>query len=205
MVAKILHRINRKRLKIRQQLLFNGDDGLFRKVLTETKLYGEYGCGLSTQWVSANTNCFIFSVDTSLSWLERAHKSISNDKQDRALLHHVNLGKVVEWGYPEDYRHAHKFHEYTDWIWQQEKKPDTVLIDGRFRVCCFLTSLKYAEEGTRLLFDDYIDRPYYHMVEKYVSRAEVCGRQCLFVVPGKDQIDLDALEKDIANFRYVMD
>ena len=33
---------------------------------------------------------------------------------------------------------------------------DCVLVDGRFRVCCFLTSLKNAEQGTRIIFDDYV-------------------------------------------------
>ena len=34
--------------------------------------------------------------------------------------------------------------------------PDLILIDGRFRVCCFLSSLKYGNVGTKILFDDYL-------------------------------------------------
>jgi len=68
----------------------------------------------------------------------------------------------------------------------------------------FLTSLKFAEEGTHIIFDDYMNRPEYHIVEKYVERVEYCGRQCLFIVPSQQEIDLDMLEKDINNFRYVM-
>ena len=90
-------------------------------------------------------------------------------------------------------------------MWKQKKTPKLVLVDGRFRVCCFLTSLKFAEEGTKIIFDDYTNRPQYHFVEKYVSRFKECGRQSMFVVPSKANIDMDELEKDIVSFRNVMD
>ena len=51
----------------------------------------------------------------------------------------------------------------------KKKSPKLVIVGGRFRVCYFLTSLKFAEEGTKILFDDYANRPHYHFVEKYGS------------------------------------
>ena len=45
----------------------------------------------------------------------------------------------------------------------------------------------------------------YHFIEKYVSRMNECGRQCLFVVPSKNSINMDKLNKDIDSFRFVMD
>ena len=39
---------------------------------------------------------------------------------------------------------------------------------------------------------------------KYVERVELCGRQRFFIVPAQKEIDLDSLEKDINNLRYVM-
>ena len=56
-----------------------------------------------------------------------------------------------------------------------------------------------------ILFDDYINRPHYHFVEKYVSRFKECGRQCMFVVPSKTEIDMIELDRDIISFRNVMD
>jgi hypothetical protein len=38
-------------------------------------------------------------------------------------------------------------------------KPDLVLIDGRFRLACFLHPLLAAAPGTPILFDDYTNRP----------------------------------------------
>ena len=83
--------------------------------------------------------------------------------------------------------------------------PDTVLIDGRFRVCCFLTSLKYANENTKIIFDDYNNRPYYHVVEKFIKKEQTCGRQTLFIVKNKNKINFDLLNIEINNFHYVMD
>ena len=83
--------------------------------------------------------------------------------------------------------------------------PDTVLIDGRFRVCCFLTAIKYANENTKIIFDDYNNRPYYHVIEKFIKKEQTCGRQALFIVKNKNDINIDLLNIEINNFHYVMD
>ena len=51
--------------------LFDGDDSLFKDLLKNSKNYGEYGCGLSTEWVLKNTNADIVSVDSSKVWINK--------------------------------------------------------------------------------------------------------------------------------------
>ena len=184
--------------------LFDGDDFLFKKSIEGIKIYGEYGCGQSSKWVLSNTSSKVISVDSSKEWVKKVKKENKNYKS-RLIINHVDLGKVGNWGRPISYEKSYKFSDYTDFIWKQPEKPKLVLIDGRFRVCCFLTSLKFAEAGTKIIFDDYVNRPYYHFIEKYVSRRNECGRQCLFIVPSKSKIDIDSLNKDIDSFRLVMD
>lgn len=183
--------------------LFEGDDELFKKVVREANIYGEYGCGKSTKWVLANTTANVIGVDTSSEWIEKVISDSENN--EKLTLTHIDLGPVGLWGTPIDYSKRTDFADYTDFMWKQDSKPDVILVDGRFRVCCFLTTLKYADEGTYILFDDYTDRPQYHFVEKYVDRVEECGRQCLFVVPPSRKLPLDELNEDIANFRYVLE
>jgi len=185
--------------------LFDGDDKLFKKILGDTRVYGEYGCGQSTEWVLKNTNVSIKAVDTSKEWVKRVLNNISKNDDHRIKIDYIDLGEIGNWGRPVGYSHKESISLYTDMIWTQGEKPDTVLIDGRFRVCCLLTSLKYADEGTRLVFDDYTDRRHYHVVEKFVEREEVCGRQCLFIVPNKVNINIKELDKEIERFRYVME
>ena len=62
--------------------------------------------------------------------------------------------------------------------------PDVVLIDGRFRAACFLTTLFRCTRPLTLLWDDYIDRPAYHEVESLLKPVEMIGRMARFdVVP----------------------
>ena len=185
-------------------MLFDGDDSLFKDLLKNSKNYGEYGCGLSTEWVLNNTNANILSVDSSKEWIDKiSSKNVEYEK--RLKLQHIDLGKVENWGRPVGYEKSYNFINYFNWIWTQDILPDTVLIDGRFRVCCFLTSIKYANENTKIIFDDYNNRPYYHVVEKFIKKEQTCGRQTLFIVKNKNKINFDLLNIEINNFHYVMD
>ena len=184
--------------------LFDGDDFLFKKSLEGIKIYGEYGCGLSSKWMLKNTNCKVISVDSSKEWVEKI-KTENKKYLSKLTINHIDLGKVRRWGFPLSYAKSNNFQDYTDYIWKQSEIPTFVLVDGRFRVCCFLTSLKFAEAGTKIIFDDYVNSPHYHFIEKYVSRISEFGRQCLFIVPAKNEIDMISLNKDIDAFRFVMD
>lgn len=183
--------------------LFEGDDQAFKALASQAKVYGEYGCGASTRWVAAQTGAHILAVDTSEIWIKSVLADIGN--RDSASLHWVNLGPLADWGRPVGFTESDRFPEYTDWLWQQPEKPDLVLVDGRFRVCCFATSLKYAAEGATIVFDDYTNRPHYHIVETLLPLSSKCGRQAIFKVPSRDTLNLDEVDKMIANFRFVID
>jgi len=205
MITKMIHffknftKNNQNEIK-----LFDGDDSLFKNIVREAKVYGEYGCGNSTIWTLENTSAKIISVDTSIKWINKVRDMINNNSF-RMNIHHSNLGEVGDWGRPISYIKHNYFIDYTNYIWEQSENPSVILIDGSFRVCCFLTTLKLAAEGTKIIFDDYTNRPHYHYVEKYVSRIKECGRQCLFIVPSKRDMDINELNNDIDAFRYVMD
>ena len=184
--------------------LFDGDDSLFKDVLKTSKIFGEYGCGSSTEWVLKNTNANILSVDSSRDWVDKI-SSGNAAYNKRIKLKHIDLGEVENWGRPISYEKSYNFINYFNWIWNQDILPDTVLIDGRFRVCCFLTSIKYGKENTKIIFDDYNNRPYYHVIEKFIKKEQTCGRQALFVVENKNEINIDLLNIEINNFFYVMD
>jgi len=184
--------------------LFDGDDHLFKKSTVDIKIYGEYGCGQSTTWILRNSSSKVISVDSSEEWVKKV-KNKNKNYHSKLIINYIDLGKLGDWGRPKSYINCSNFSDYIEYIWKQSEKPQLVLVDGRFRVCCFLTSLKFAEAGTKIIFDDYVNRPHYHFIEKYVPRIEECGRQCLFVVPPKNDIDMYSLNKDIDAFRFVMD
>ena len=170
-------------------ILFDGDDGLFKSLIKDVNIYFEYGCGKSTEYIYRHTKSEIFSVDTSKMWVEKV-KNISSSKINKRLnLHWVDIGEITNWGYPSSFKMRKNFFEYANWFWKQDLKPDLVLIDGRFRVFCFLTTLRFAPEGTKIIFDDYTNRPFYHIVEEFCPIIDKCGRQALFI-PSKEVKEL---------------
>ena len=194
--------ISKNKLKT-NNILFGNDDTLFKKYLMKSYVFAEYGCGQSTYWVLKNTTAQILSVDTSIDWIKTIKQSKVYDEQ-KIKLKYIDVGKVENWGFPIDYSKRDSFIDYTNWVWKQNLIPDTVLIDGRFRVCCFFTCLKFAKEGTIIIFDDYFDRPYYHIVEKYLRVYQKCGRQAVFKIFNKEKFDSEIIDTEIKNFRHVL-
>ena len=75
------------------------------------------------------------------------------------------------------------FIDYVSGVWNFKSQADVILIDGRFRVACFLYSLIHSKKDSIIIFDDYFDRPWYHIVEEVVCLNDKCGRQAFFKVP----------------------
>jgi hypothetical protein len=181
--------------------LFEGNDSLFKATLKNATVYGEYGAGASTIWVAKNIQCNILSTDSSSKWLDEVSRKSPIDA--KLNLHYSNVGPIGKWGTPIGYEKAENFSDYTNWMWKQNVKPDVVLIDGRFRVCCFLTCLRFANEGTKLIFDDYTNRERYHYIEQFIKPSKIDGRQALFIVPNRKKLNVSKLDKSIEWFRYV--
>ena len=176
-----------KNLKNRSddQVLFDGDDKLFKDLIKNIDTYFEYGCGKSTEYVYKYTNCNIYSVDTDQSWVKIAQQFTNGKKDNRLNIDWIDVGKVEEWGYPITYAKRKYFFNYANNFYKKNYKPDLVLIDGRLRVFCFLTTLRHAPIGTKIIFDDYTNRPIYHVAEEFSPLLDKCGRQALFEVNSK--------------------
>lgn len=181
--------------------LFDGSDEMFKRHVADVKTYGEYGAGLSTKWILRETDAIAHSVDTDQKWVTSVQLECDNTKRLNAR--YCDVGQVQDWGWPADYAKRDNFQTYTRAWWTDGVSPDLVLVDGRFRVCCFLTSLKHAEPGTKIIFDDYFNRPQYHLVEEYLKPVEKCNRQALFVKPSDTDLDLAALDRAIDQFQFI--
>ena len=173
-----------KNLKNRSddQVLFDGDDKLFKDLIKNIDTYFEYGCGKSTEYVYKYSNCNIYSVDTDQNWVKKTQQLTNGKKDNRLNIDWIDVGKVEEWGYPITYAKRKYFFNYANNFYKKNYKPDLVLIDGRLRVFCFLTTLKHAPIGTKIIFDDYTNRPIYHVAEEFSPLLDKCGRQALFEV-----------------------
>ena len=183
-----------------EKTLFDGDDYLFKSYLKNCNIYFEYGVGDSTIWVLKNTSSRIISVDTDKNWINKINTSKNKNRID---INWINLGEVENWGRPKTYQYRRYFIDYISNVWSFNQKADVILIDGRFRVASFLFSLINAKEGSIIIFDDYIDRCYYHVVEEILEIYNKCGRQAVFKVP--KVFNKQLAEELLQKFIYVMD
>ena len=184
----------------RKGILFGGRDSrLFNENAYKAKIYGEYGIGYSTKSVRESSNSIIVASETNKEYLLNWKTKLALRENDKLL--HINIGETEGMGYPKNYSWSYKFIEYFESIWKFDTKPDFVLIDGRFRVACFLTSILMSEPGTKILFDDY-DREYYHIVENGILPFDKTQTQALFIRP--ELVDILQVESMRDSFSMVM-
>ena len=92
-IPPIIPYLNLKFFSCKKHSLFDGDDFLFKKSIEGIKIYGEYGCGLSSKWILSNTSSKVISVDSSKEWVKKVKKENKNYRS-RLIINHVDLGKV---------------------------------------------------------------------------------------------------------------
>ncbi len=181
--------------------LFDGEDGLFKAAIEGCRTYGEYGLGTSTLWVDAQTDATIIGVETDPIWTTQTQAALTRPQAHD--IRHIDVGPVAKWGKPRSYRKRRNFIHYVEGPWSSLAKPEVVLIDGRFRVACFLTSLRAATPGTAIIFDDYVKRKTYHIVEEFLRPEATNARQAVFIVPKTR--NKPAIERLRDQFLMVMD
>ena len=159
------------------------------ELLRGSRCYLEYGAGGSTVKACDVGVPVVISVESDRDWLDALGRKIARRPSASELIPlHIDLGPVKDWGFPVADTHWKNYSNYPLRAWEEcikrGLKPDLVLIDGRFRVACFMATLLFAQPGCRILFDDYGDRPDCTIVERFVQPSAMVGRVAEFVVPG---------------------
>lgn len=192
--------------KKEKSILFRGKYKLFRSETKNIDCYFEYGVGQSTLWILENTNAKIVAVDSDKRWIKKIKNLLSKKKLSRVKFLYCNIGPIKSWGYPENYKKYKNFKSYANLIWKYRNLyPNIVLIDGRFRVASFLTTLKKSKKGTKIIFDDYKSRPQYHVIEKIIKPKKMYFDQALFVVPEKKKMNIKKINNLIELFEFTLD
>jgi hypothetical protein len=137
----------------------------------------EYGSGGSTL-LAAKLAKQIVTVESCNSWLIELLGSAAEQRLPGTIIPiWVDVGPTGDWGTPKDESKWKNWHKYpkNPWLYCNEHNilPDLVLIDGRYRVACFLATCIYAKKETIVLFDDYEPRKHYHTVEKLFEKVDV--------------------------------
>lgn len=156
-----------------------------RATYSRAQVILEYGSGGSTMAASRMKNKLIFAVESDPLWAQRVQQAIdARNLPSPAILYPVDIGPVGLWGRPVDTRDWKRFYDYPSRIWDEPffRHPDVVLIDGRFRAACLAVTLMKITRQVTVLFDDYAQRPAYHVVEELVGAPRMVGRMAIFQI-----------------------
>ena len=148
----------------------------------------EFGGGSSSILVSKVCKS-IFVVDS-----EKKLVFLLKDKVNKknSYIHYADIGPVGSFGIPFKFLNKFfkkKYHNYFSKIYKEFNflnETDVVIIDGRFRVSCFLNALNSIKPPFKIIFDDYFSRDEYKVVENYQLEIEHIVGDCAVFNVTKD-------------------
>lgn len=143
----------------------------------------EYGSGGSTVLAASLPDKQVFSVESDRRWARRLRRHLDAAALPSPVtLHHADIGPTGKWGRPVSDAGWRGYHAYPLSVWDRPGfvAPDLILVDGRFRPACLLTALLRSEQPVTVLFDDYVGRAAYRVVERYAQPVETRGRMARF-------------------------
>jgi len=169
---------------------------MFRKYLSNSKNYFEFGSGGSTVWACNQNNIeSITTVENDPVYIEKVKVAAP-----RATIFEIDMGVLTEGGHPVDRTNIKEWKLYWETWNKKPIEPDLVLVDGRFRVCCALTVALSCNPHTRILFHDFTIRPYYHCILLFFDIIE--QKESLVVLRVKPDIHKGDIETIIKLFIY---
>jgi len=157
---------------------------VFDSLLNGGVSYLEYGSGGSTLYALDKKIPFIVSVENDLDWKQKVEKEVSSKNLEKQLFEYIfiDMGEISSWGKPLIVN-IEKTKEYVEkaWTFFKNKNPSIVLIDGRFRVACFIECLAHLNNtSSTIVFDDYCNRSYYRLFEDIIKPSFIGERLALF-------------------------
>ena len=160
----------------------------FSRAVGAARCYLEYGSGGSTVTAVLTGVPDLITVESDRLWLDAVRERVADRLvAGRHHLQYIDIGPTMLHGYPASESPWRRFGQYPLAPWKLARarglSPDVVLIDGRFRVACFLATVIHAAPGTRVFFDDYTERPSYHRVTAFLEPRRHVARLAEFVVP----------------------
>ena len=173
--------------------LAKNDKEMFYGYLKNTEVYFEYGSGGSTYQASIVNNIKkIYSVESDILWQKKLKQIITNP--NISYIYNEMDTKPNTWGNPgENATNIQKIN-YSNHLRKLSKEEqdsiDLVFIDGRFRVACCLKCYDIIKDTCLIAFDDFLLRPYYHIVLEYFDVIEKTTDDRMVILKKKKNVDI---------------
>ena len=151
---------------------------LFDSLIGRSRHYLEFGCGGSTYVAAQRVGGSIVSVDSSTGWLDTVRAACAGPEcAVKPEMVHVDIGPTGAWGVPTDGSTRGRWPTYyeTPWTVPGTYESDLVLVDGRFRVACFVKTLMNCRPDAVIVMHDFASRGHYHVVRQVareIARSE---------------------------------
>lgn len=181
--------------------LAENDKIMFYALLDKATVYFEYGIGGSTYQANNRSNILkIYSVESDKLWLDRLLSMVKSSKVE--FLYNEMDTRPNTWGNPGQNSTPTQRMNYSNQLRNLRKseqdKIDLVLIDGRFRVACCLKCFDVIRSDCLIAFDDFLNRPNYHVVLNYYDVVNTTKDRRMVILKkkkGVDSIPRDIIEK----------
>jgi protein O-GlcNAc transferase len=169
------------------------DKILFYKYLNNIKVYFEYGSGGSTYQASLKRNIQkIYSVESDIYWQNILKKHITN-KNIYYIFNEMDT-QPKTWGNPgknaTDLQKINYSNQILKLSGEEQASIDMVFIDGRFRVACCLKCYNVIKDECIIAFDDFLDRPKYHIVLNYFDIIEKTKNNRMVILKKKKNLNI---------------
>ena len=168
-------------------LFKQNDKNLFYKYLNKSKYYFEYGSGGTTYHASLSPNIKkIISVESDYETHTRIKSMITQNK-DKITFQYCDMKTLPNtWGNPGKDSTPNDWINYSNQIINVNKSIssniDLIVIDGRFRVACCLKCHSVINDNCIVIFDDFLNRSYYHIVLGYFTVIEQSEDNCMVIL-----------------------
>lgn len=171
------------------------DKNLFYKYLNNVNVYFEYGSGGSTYQASIRKNIkTIYTVESDITWQEKLKKTIINPDIDLNYIYNEMDTKPNTWGNPginsTNIQKINYSNQITKLSKKQQDSIDLVLIDGRFRVACCLKCYDIIRYNSYIAFDDFLNRPQYHIVLEYFDIIDKTQDNTMVILKKKNNVNV---------------
>lgn len=156
----------------------------FKREVARARGYVEFGSGGSTVVVD-RSGIPAVSVENDPYYAKAVASRLGQGSVRQVV---TSMGITREWGFPL-FPSKWAAWRYVTAPWGGGPFPDFILVDGRYRVACALESARRARLAgatATLMFDDYAERPHYHVVEDYLGKPELDGRAAIFRIGDAD-------------------
>ena len=151
---------------------------LFSSLADRSERYLEFGCGGSTYVASQRVSRSIVSVDSSTEWLKRVSAACAGSECSvKPKTVYVDIGPTGAWGVPTDAGTRSRWPAYYESVWtvSDTYESDLILVDGRFRVACFVNTLMNCRPDAVIVMHDFASRSQYravNQVAREIARAD---------------------------------